>query len=298
MKHDYRPYVCSICGYKDKIQTNNEGAVLHHCNGCLLESHTYRQFNFDSSVNEEKTSKDIMSKSNSKFNKIKQLIKGGKLTEDQKRKILYSLKTMKEEYTGNVGGETDIANADNLVAEDEFTAATKPEPNVISKTFDTEADYDSYLNQHRGIEIISKEFQSVQNYREAKPTKIDRFQIRYETTDDFGNNDTTVIKKLKEGDRQFCWTAFSKHESAEEEGKPSEPDKGGSENDKEELPDLKEAAPIPPTPSITSKSSNQPEKPDDNVTVGDEIRITKSITFTDETQGANTLADFLMKLEI
>ena len=91
------------------------------------------------------------------MDKIKQLIKGGKLTEDQKRKILYSLKTMKEEYTGNVGGETDIANADNLVAEDEFTAATKPEPNVISKTFDTEADYDSYLNQHRGIEIISKE---------------------------------------------------------------------------------------------------------------------------------------------
>ena len=56
-------------------------------------------------------------------------------------------------------------------------------------------------------------------------------------------NDTTIIKKLKEGN-QFCWTAFSKHESAEEEGNPEgSEDKESADNEdkgKEELPDLKD----------------------------------------------------------
>ena len=55
------------------------------------------------------------------------------MSEDQKRKLLVGLRRFKEEYTGNVGGETDIANADNLVAEDEFTSAIKPERNVVAK---------------------------------------------------------------------------------------------------------------------------------------------------------------------
>ena len=33
------------------------------------------------------------------------------MTEVQKRRLLEILKTLKEEYTGNVGGETDIRNA-------------------------------------------------------------------------------------------------------------------------------------------------------------------------------------------
>jgi hypothetical protein len=209
-----------------------------------------------------------------------------RMSEEQKRKLLVGLRRFKEEYTGNVGGETDIANADNLQTnENEFTGGdSRPQPKVIAKTFDTNADYDSYINQRRGIEMTPKERQAMitelasntphqatppsqatpsnsttqepsQDDTETtvddkiriqksttfvdetqgadilsnflaelelsneKPTSGDKFFMKYETTDAFGNNTTTVIKKLREGG-QFCWTAFSKYESAEEEGQP------------------------------------------------------------------------------
>lgn len=211
------------------------------------------------------------------------------MTLEQKKKVLKLLYSMKE---GNIGGETDITNADNLVAEDEFTGATEQERNVIAKTFDTKADFDSYTNQRRGIEMTPKEQQAVLTYKDATPTQKDRFFIKYETTDDFGNNATTIIKKLKEGNNQFCWTAFSKHETAEEEGKPE-----GTEE-----PSLNEQEPPQNNSQPQQNNNNQnlpPTKPeDDEVVVDDPIRITKTITFVNDTEGSNILADFLRKLEL
>ena len=239
------------------------------------------------------------------------------LNTEQKKRLLIGLRKLKEGYAGmgNSGAfgmdNTDIANADNLqVNEDEFTSNLKPEPKVVAKTFDTEADFDSYVNQRRGIEMTPKEIQSVSVMAEQtmpmstpqqpqqqpiqqqapqqnqpqqpqptqkhdapqddekdvtsddkirvqkshtfvdetqgadilsnflaeiglakeKPTRGDKFHMKYELTDDFGNNTTTVIKKLKEGS-QFCWTAFSKYETPEEEGNPDGKDKGGDENE-------------------------------------------------------------------
>jgi hypothetical protein len=207
------------------------------------------------------------------------------MSEEQKRKLLVGLRKFKEEVTGNVGGETDITNADNLQTnENEFTSGdTAPETKVVAKTFDTNSDFDSYVNQRRGIEMTPKERQAIVTEQAAapptqatpsakptpsdkpnepssdeetiddkiriqksitftdethgseilsnflaelglsnqRPTSGDKFFMKYEVTDDFGNNTTTVIKKLKEGS-QFCWTAFSKYETAEEEGKPEE----------------------------------------------------------------------------
>lgn len=186
-----------------------------------------------------------------------------KMTHEQKKKLLIGLKKIKESYLNNIGGETDITNADNIqVNEDEFTTRTGPETNVIAKTFDTSADFNSYVNQRRGIEITSKEMQSLVNevddsqpeenngenevsdgdtiritktitfideneganiladllikleLQSQKPTESTRYYIKYETTDSFGNNNSTIIKKLKEGN-QFCWTAFSKYDQAE-----------------------------------------------------------------------------------
>ena len=210
-----------------------------------------------------------------------------RMSGEQKRKLLIGLRKFKEEYTGNVGGETDIANADNLQTnENEFTSGdSRPQSKVVAKTFDTNADYDSYVNQRRGIEMTPKERQAMitelaaippqassptqttpsnsavnepsKNNNETtvddkiriqksttfvdetqgadilsnflaelglsneKPTSGDKFFVKYELTDDFGSNTTTVVKKLKEGG-QFCWTAFSKYESAEEEGNPGQ----------------------------------------------------------------------------
>jgi hypothetical protein len=192
-----------------------------------------------------------------------------RMSEDQKQKLLIGLRRMREDLGENPEG------GNMLTTEDEFTGtgvtgvASNTEPKVIAKTFDTNSDFDSYVNQRRGIEMTPKELTAIGNYREARPTQGDRFFMRYETTDDFGNNSTTVIKKLKEGG-QFCWTAFTKHESAEEEGGQGEKEK-----------DLQEQEPS-----------------EDEMTVDDPIRITKSITFTDETQGADILANFLSSLDI
>lgn len=234
------------------------------------------------------------------------------MTAEQKRRLLVGLRKLKEQ-TGNIGGTTDIPADGNLtVAENEFTSGDhQPSAKVIAKTFDTNADFDSYVNQRRGIEMTPKELQVVSVVAEAampqqprpmqqpprptptpqpnpkqqspqkpqpqqkpksqpepvepedttaddkirvqksntfmddtqgadmlanflselelaheKPVSGDKFGLKYEVTDDFGNNTTTIIKKLKEG-TQFCWTAFSKYESAEEEGNP------GSEKDEE-----------------------------------------------------------------
>ena len=217
------------------------------------------------------------------------------MTVEQKRKLLIGLRKLKEQ-TGNIGGTTDIENADNLqVSENEFTSGdSQPSSKVIAKTFDTEADFDSYVNQRRGIEMTPKELQTVSVMTEAlapsvpqpqqprpqlqnpqrpkpvpspqppaetsdeeptmddkirvqksntfvdetqgadmlsnflaeleldqeKPTHGDKFFLRFEVTDSFGNNTTTIVKKLKEGN-QFCWVAFSKYETAEEEGNPN-----------------------------------------------------------------------------
>jgi hypothetical protein len=274
MKLEYRPYICTTCGNKDKIQTNHEGSVLHYCKNCswkkdfdgsehsyyvpVLGNHTYRKFAFDTSVNE---SKNMLMED--KIIKIRNIIKMKEcLTPEGKKKMCKLLKYFKqlakEEYTGNIGGETDITNPDNLVSED----GTNSERNVVAKTFDTESDFDSYINQHRGIEMTPKEQQAIIGYTEAKPTQQDKFFVKYEGTDEFGTNTTTVIKKLKEGN-QLCWTSFSKYESAEEESHPEETD-----------PDIK------------------------NITVNDKIRITKTITFNDDIEGSDILGDFLRKMDV
>ena len=225
----------------------------------------------------------------SNIQKIKQFKKY--MTTEQKRKLIVGLKKLKE-----IGGETDITNPDNLVSEDEFTAATKPDRNVVAKTIDTNGDFDSYVNQRRGIEMTPKEQQAIDGYDRAKPTQKDKFFIKFENTDEFGNNDTTVIKKLKEGS-QFCWTAFSKYENAK--GKNNTEDDEGENKDEEssdKLPDLEDLKEQSPPSNQLSNSENNPEN--NEITVDDPIRITKSITFIDDTQGADILSDFMEKLDI
>ncbi len=203
------------------------------------------------------------------LDKLKKLVKSDKLTSEQRRKILISLKSLKEEYTGNIGGETDIANADNLMAEDNAVVGEK---NIVAKTFDAQGDFDTYVNQHRGIEMTSKEQQSILGYKKTKPNQQDKFFVKYETSDTFGNNATTVIKKLKEGN-QFCYTAFAKTQNSN--------DNQGSK--------LKELAPA----NIQAQSKKQ-----DTVTQNNPIRITKTITFADDSTGSELLSDFLLTLDV
>lgn len=182
----------------------------------------------------------------------------GSLDESGKKKLLQALRLYKE------------IQEPMWVAEDAMM--DKPERQVVAKTFDTKADFDSYVNQRRGIEITPKEMQSIVNFKDAKPTQQDRFFVKFETTDAFGHNATTVIKKLMDGN-QLCWTAFSRHETAEEEGKPE-----GAEE--------------------PAMNEEMPTGGDEEVTVEDPIRITKTTTFRDDTEGSNVLADFLQQLDL
>lgn len=188
------------------------------------------------------------------MDKIRRL--NGKLTIENRKKLILGLKKIFAEH-GNIGGETDIVNSDNLMVSENSEDLKK----VISKTFDTEGDFDNYVKQHRGIEITDMEQQSVINHKKETPTNANKFFIEYNTTDQFGNNVTAIIKKLKEGNL-FCWTAFV-----------------STKNATEEVPD-------------------NTQETDNKMKTSDTIRIIKSNTFSSDSEGAVILSAFINNLEL
>lgn len=201
------------------------------------------------------------------MNKFKHFMKMREsLSIEGKRKLLYGMKLYKKS----------IVKFGNITED----VMDHPERNSIAKTFDTKADFDTYTNQRRGIEMTDKEQQSIIGYTNTTPTQQNKFTVKYETTDDFGNNTTTVIKKLKDGDK-FCWISFSRHESTDDK----------NDNIKEDTSNKQISTP--------QRSTNQVKPPTNSeITVDDLIRITKSITFIDDVDGSNILSDFLRKLNI
>jgi hypothetical protein len=136
--------------------------------------------------------------------------------------------------------------------------ATAVDKNPIAKTFTQKGDFEQYVNRFQGLEIKPKEFEAVTNYQKTKPTTFDKFSIRYENTDDFNNSTTTVIKKLREGNK-LVFTAFQINKASEETDGNKKPE----------------------------EAQNQPD-----------IVIKKSISFNDEIEGGNILGDMLQKLEV
>ena len=80
----------------------------------------------------------------------------------------------------------------------------------VAKTFNTKGNFDQYVQKFMGSELLPKELDAINTHKEQKPTKIDKKEIRYETTGDFGNSTVTVLKKLKDGSG-FAYTAFTKY---------------------------------------------------------------------------------------
>lgn len=89
--------------------------------------------------------------------------------------------------------------------------------NPIAKTFQQQGNFDQYVDRFSGLEIKPKEMESITNYTNAKPTKVDRFLVRYEGTDEFNNNTITVIKKLREGN-DLVFTVFQSSSQQTPEG--------------------------------------------------------------------------------
>jgi len=230
------------------------------------------------------------------------------------RQLIKSISKLKHfvmiKETLSLENKQKLLKALQLVKEDIIDTT---ERNAIAKEFNVEGDFDAYINRHRGIEMTSKEQQAIIGYRQ-KPTQSDKFLVKYEKTDDWGNNTTTVIKKLKEGN-QFCWVAFSRNENdtvedkpeGKPEGKPEPSPKGGPD----EMP-MQEAMPMPSKPSTPSGAKPNPTAkptakpaPTKAVTPNPampavpaeepepQIRIVKTITFTDDIKGADILSDLL-----
>lgn len=95
--------------------------------------------------------------------------------------------------------------------------------NPIAKTFKQQGNFEQYIQKFSGLEIKPKEMESITNYTNAKPTKVDKFSVRYENTDEFSNNTITVIKKLREGN-DLVFTVFQvTSQQAPEDGKEANP---------------------------------------------------------------------------
>lgn len=93
---------------------------------------------------------------------------------------------------------TGVANPD-LTLENQFDDPNQTEQNPIAKTFNQQGNFEEYIGKFSGLELKPKEIESITNYTNAKPTKMDKFLVRYESTDEFNNNTITVVKKLREG---------------------------------------------------------------------------------------------------
>ena len=198
---------------------------------------------------------------------LKKLIISKKsLTLEHKKKVIQILKEYRKTYK-------------SLICEDENSNI-----NIISKKFNTNADFDSYVAQHRGLQILPKEKQTVINYKNATPIEFTDFYIKYESTDDFSNNNTTVVKKLKEGN-QYCWTAFSKNQA--------------SDNNIKEADEPSSQPPVNTDGEEKSQDNGQeqPEQPEPEEPENT-IQIIKSIPFVDEMTGSKILSEFLIKLDI
>lgn len=178
--------------------------------------------------------------------------------------------------------------------------------NPIAKTFKVEDDFATYIKKYVGQPLSPKEFEAIETFKRGggrEATKIERTEIWYESTDQFNNSITTVVKKMKDG-TQFSFNAFSKYSPVEPE-KPAEPEMGTTEPDlgtepppmggpEAGMPPGPEGAAPPgaPTPPAEPAEPPKPEKKKD------EIVVTKSILFKDDIKGGSILAEFLKKLDI
>lgn len=164
------------------------------------------------------------------------------------------------------------------------------ERNPIAKVENTKGELDSYAAQKQRIEFTDKELQSVIGFKDqAQPSQQDKFVVKFQTTNGDGENITTIVQKEREG-QVFNFVAYAKKENSNNQGlpgqEPSEPEDDGGDDDGGDVPDLSDL------------KENELPSQGQEITAEDDIVITKSITFADDSQSSDILADFLRALEI
>jgi hypothetical protein len=107
----------------------------------------------------------------------------------------------------NLGRKGVAVPGSNYLDEEDNDTNSDTNVNPVAKTFKQQGNFEQYIQKFSGLEIKPKEMESITNYTNAKPTKVDKFSVRYENTDEFSNNTVTVIKKLREGN-DLVFTVF------------------------------------------------------------------------------------------
>lgn len=141
-------------------------------------------------------------------------------------------------------------------------------PDVVASTKTAHGDFDQTLKMYRGFEFTPKENQAIQNFDEAQPSVHDKFKVQYSKSDDFTNNSTIVVKKLRQPDGKFVYTALVKVRGGEEAEAPEEPAGAPPEGE------------APPAQAPMKEAA------------GDEIKIIKSVPI-DGMGGEEILTNFL-----
>lgn len=147
---------------------------------------------------------------------------------------------------------------------------------VKATEFKVHDNYEQFVNKHIGQTLTPHELESIDNFQEAKPTKISKSSIRYEKTDEFSNTIIITIKKMKDNN-QFSYTSFTKYSNLKTKDDEVEPSIDNGE---------------------TGAPPSEPQS-DDSINDGkDDIIVSKSILFQDDIKGSSILSDFLKKLDL
>lgn len=232
------------------------------------------------------------------FNRLNEL--KSSLSTEQKKKLILGLQKLKSSMSEN---DTTLSPQEPMYLSEEYP---NKERSVVSKTFPVDGDFDPYVNQNRGIQFAPKEADAIRNFRKVStPTMQTPFMVKFESTDDFGNNTTTVIKKYKQGN-QFVFTAFTKHDNSNIEAEPKPEANPQSNPVQPKTPNLQGQHPklqnvsgkMNPMSAKPSQPSQPPLKEADENAISKKIIVTKTITFSDEINGSNILSDFLRKLDL
>lgn len=221
---------------------------------------------------------------------IKRLMeKKDKLSLEQKKKLLLGLKILKNKISAE-----EISPIEPMRLE----SIENQEREVIANEFEVDEDFDSYVTKNRGIQFSTKEIDTIQNFKEIKtPSTFDRFMIKYEDSDEFGNNKKTVIKKHLDGKNALAFVSYSTFSNIY----PSGPE----ESPKEKIPTVPSPSPKlnkqpgNKSPSNKKQSNNLPNdllNLKEKVENSKKILVRKTIPFQNETNGADILADFLRKI--
>lgn len=201
-------------------------------------------------------------------------------TLEEKKELLIGLKAYKQSL--NKENSVAISPVDTNLLEDTLPT------NVIANTFSIEGDFSSYVASNRGISRSSKENDALSNLKANKgitPTEETPFKIAISKTDPFGNNCEIVIKKHRKGNG-FVYCAYEKDSSSDLEKTPK-----ASAPKPQAQPSQKQPAPqpskkVPPPPAQIKEQGNLKNK----------IKVTTTVPFKDDIEGADVLADLFTKL--